>query len=355
MSFDAQPILRGELLELRPLRASDFDALFRVAADPLIWEQHPERNRCEEPTFRVFFEEAVRCKGALVAVDRASGAIIGSSRFHGYDPDSRVIEIGWTFLARAYWGGRYNGEMKRLMLEHAFRWVNRVIFIIGPDNRRSQRAVEKIGGVRAGVTADAHGCERVVYEITPALYARRQAVERLQLDMTFRLARPDDIEALTGLMNAAIAELQKPFLDDRQIASSRRLMGLDTQLIEDGTYFVVESDGELVGCGGWSRRATLYGGNHTSGRSSALLDPTRDSARIRAMYTHPRHTRRGVGRLIIGLCEDAARTEGFRRMELMSTLAGELLYRRCGYGVVERLIDGRGGVPVPLVRMAKDL
>jgi len=174
VSFDRQPILMGELLELRSLRADDFDELFRVAADPLIWEQHPERNRYQEATFRAFFEEALRSGGALVAVDRASGKIIGSSRFHGYDADRSVIEIGWSFLARAYWGGRYNGEMKRLMLEHAFRWVNRVIFIVGPDNRRSQRAVEKIGGVRARTTTDAHGRERVVYELTPALYARRQ-------------------------------------------------------------------------------------------------------------------------------------------------------------------------------------
>jgi N-acetyltransferase len=176
VSFNTQPVLHGELLELRPLQPGDFDALFRVAADPLVWEQHPERNRCEEPTFRAFFEEALRTNGALVAVDRASGEIIGSSRFHGYDPGSSVIEIGWTFLARAYWGGRYNGEMKRLMLEHAFKWVKRVIFVIGPGNRRSQRAVEKIGGVRAGMTTDAHGNERLVYEITPALYARREAV-----------------------------------------------------------------------------------------------------------------------------------------------------------------------------------
>ena len=170
-SFDRQPVLRGELLELRPLRADDFEALFQVAADPLIWEQHPERNRYQEAMFRAFFEEALRSGGALVAVDRANGHIIGSSRYHGYDAERSVIEIGWSFLARAYWGGRYNGEMKRLMLEHAFRSVQRVIFVIGPDNRRSQRAVEKIGGVRAGTTADAHGRERVVYELTPALYA----------------------------------------------------------------------------------------------------------------------------------------------------------------------------------------
>ena len=173
-SFDRQPILIGDLLEIRPLRANDFDALFRVAGDPLIWEQHPEHTRYQEATFRTFFEEALGSGGALVAIDRATGQIIGSSRYHGYDANRSVIEIGWTFLARAYWGGQYNGEMKRLMLEHAFTWVNRVIFIIGPDNRRSQRAVEKIGGVRAGTTTNAHGEERFVFELTPALYAGRQ-------------------------------------------------------------------------------------------------------------------------------------------------------------------------------------
>lgn len=172
--FDRQPVLRSDLLELRPLQADDFEALFQVAADPLIWEQHPERNRYQEATFRAFFQEALDSGGALVAQDRSSGRVIGSSRYHGYDAAHRVVEIGWSFLARACWGGRYNGEMKRLMVGHAFKWVDRVIFIIGPDNLRSQRAVEKIGAVRAGRTTDAHGQERVVYELTPALYAPRR-------------------------------------------------------------------------------------------------------------------------------------------------------------------------------------
>jgi len=177
VSFNRQPILRGELLELRPLRADDFEALFRVAADPLIWEQHPDRDRYQETTFRVFFADALASGGALVALDRADGQIIGSSRYHGYDPEHSVIEIGWSFLARAYWGGRYNGEMKRLMLEHAFKTVRRVIFIIGPDNRRSRRAVEKIGAVLAGTMLDGQGRERVAYELTPKLYVgRRQSV-----------------------------------------------------------------------------------------------------------------------------------------------------------------------------------
>jgi len=168
-----------------------------------------------------------------------------------------------------------------------------------------------------------------------------------------RLACLDDLDALRGLMNAAISELQKPFLDERQIASSRAIMGLDTQLIDDATYFIVESDVKLAGCGGWSRRATLYGGDHSPGRSTVLLDPKRDAARVRAMYTHPDHIRKGVGRLILGLCEAAARSEGFNRAELMATMAGVPLYRACGYEAVERVEDARGGATVPLLRMHK--
>jgi len=173
--------------------------------------------------------------------------------------------------------------------------------------------------------------------------------------LTHRLARHEDLDALKALMDAAISELQKPFLDEAQIASSRAIMGLDTQLIDDQTYFIAHAGAEFAGCGGWSRRATLYGGDQTPGRCAALLDPARDAARARAMYTHPRHTRKGVGRLILSLCEDAARTEGFKKMELMSTMAGEALYRACGYSPVQNFMDDRGGVPVPLLRMIKSL
>ena len=175
------------------------------------------------------------------------------------------------------------------------------------------------------------------------------------MTLTHRLAHRDDLDALKVLMDAAISELQKPFLDEREIASSRAIMGLDSQLIDDGTYFIVEADGELAGCGGWSRRATLYGGDQSPGRSAALLDPVRDSARVRAMYTSPHHARKGVGRLVLSLCEEAARSEGFKKVELMATMAGEPLYRACGYEVIERLTDDCGGVPVPLLRMRKQL
>lgn len=154
-------------------------------------------------------------------------------------------------------------------------------------------------------------------------------------------------------MDASIAELQRGFLDADQIASSRMIMGLDRQLVADGTYFVVESGGRIAGCGGWSRRATLYGGDHTPGRDAALLDPAIDAARVRAMYTHPDYARRGVGRLILRLCEDAARAEGFRRLELMATLSGRALYLPSGYADIEAIEDARGGAAVPLVRMGK--
>jgi GNAT superfamily N-acetyltransferase len=157
-------------------------------------------------------------------------------------------------------------------------------------------------------------------------------------------------------MARAIAELQHGFLPEEQIRASHAIMGLDTLLIDDRTYFIVESGGALAGCGGWSRRATLFGGDHSAGRDAALLDPARDAARVRAMYTAPEFARRGVGRLILSLCEEAAGTAGFSRVELAATLAGEPLYRACGYRVMERMeSDTPQGVRVPLLRMGKTL
>lgn len=166
MSFDLQPVLEGELLVLRPLRAEDFQDLFAVAADPLIWEQHPVKDRYQEKVFREFFHEALESGGALLAIDSKNGQVIGSSRFHGYNKEGSEIEIGWTFLARSHWGGIYNGELKQLMLRHAFQFVNSVIFLIGPQNFRSQKAIEKIGGVRVGTSSDGRGGQSLVYRIT---------------------------------------------------------------------------------------------------------------------------------------------------------------------------------------------
>ena len=175
LSFDWQPVLKGDLIELRPLRPEDHDALYAVASDPSIWEQHPDKTRHEVAGFRVFFDEALASGGALIVSDAVTHRVIGSSRFHGYDAERDEVEIGWTFLARSHWGGRYNGEMKQLMLEHAFRFVGRVVFLIGPQNLRSQRAVEKIGGVFAGSRSGAGGRESYVYQITAGAFAQQAA------------------------------------------------------------------------------------------------------------------------------------------------------------------------------------
>lgn len=170
-----------------------------------------------------------------------------------------------------------------------------------------------------------------------------------------RIATAADIPALVAHMDRAITGPLADFLTPDQIAASRKLMGIDSQLIADGTYWIVEADGGLAGCGGWSGRITEYGGDHTPGRVPTALTPGVDAARIRAMYTAPAFVRQGVGRLILSLCEIAARQAGFDRAELVATLGGEPLYLATGYQEIERFEDDRGGAPVPLVRMGKRL
>lgn len=173
--------------------------------------------------------------------------------------------------------------------------------------------------------------------------------------LSLRIATLTDINAIKSLMHLAITELQKDYLSEVQIEASFVAMGLDTQLIEDGTYFCVWERDNLVGCGGWSRRATLYGGNHSAGRDAKLLNPATDRARIRAMYTHPGHTRRGIGTLILQAGEAAAKTEGFKALEMAATMAGVPLYKACGYHIEKEWEDRNGVVPVPLCTMVKTL
>jgi GNAT superfamily N-acetyltransferase len=171
---------------------------------------------------------------------------------------------------------------------------------------------------------------------------------------THRLAVPADMPMLEKLMHAAIRRLLSQDLSPEKVEASFSIMGLDSQLICDGTYFVVQEGGQAVGCGGWSRRATLFGHNQTAGRDSRLLDPAHEPARIRAMYTHPDFARRGVGRYILDLSEASARNEGFASAELGATASGVRLYRACGYTDVERLdVTTPGGVSVPITRMRK--
>jgi len=172
--FDLQPVLTSVLLQLRPLRPDDFNDLYAVASDPLIWEQHPSKDRYQQEVFRKFFREALESGGALIATDAKDGRVIGSSRYHGYDEKNSEIEIGWTFLARSHWGGACNREMKYLMLRYAFQFVNSVVFLVGPKNLRSQRAMEKIGGVRVGSRPNEVSRTNFVYQITASAFPTRR-------------------------------------------------------------------------------------------------------------------------------------------------------------------------------------
>ncbi len=166
---DLQPTLAGALVELRPVLPDDWEGMFAAAADPQIWAVHPASNRYQEAIFRAFFDGALASHAALTILDPKTGQIIGSSRYHGYDPAISEIEIGWTFLARAYWGGQYNREVKRLMLDHDFQFVDSVIFVVGEANFRSQRAMEKIGGLKRAETRervyDGITHRQLIYEI----------------------------------------------------------------------------------------------------------------------------------------------------------------------------------------------
>ena len=179
MSFDLQPHLRGELIELRPLTRADWTDLFSVATDPLIWEQHPESDRYKEDVFQVFFSDALGSGGAFVIIDKQNQQIIGSTRFYGYDREKSEIEIGWTFLARKYWGGRYNRELKQLMLNHAFQFVENVIFYVGENNIRSQKATEKIGGARNGLVKKTYGNRPPSLNVR---YVIKRPLEKVRVD-----------------------------------------------------------------------------------------------------------------------------------------------------------------------------
>ena len=178
----------------------------------------------------------------------------------------------------------------------------------------------------------------------------------LEESFSLRWARLEDVDQLTELMHAAIQHLQTPWLSPQQIEGSFEIMGLDTQLILDQTYYLVEQNGQFAGCGGWSRRATLFGGDHSSGRSPRVLDPATEAARVRAMYTHPDFVRRGIGRAILEACEAAARAEAFLQVELAATAAGVPLYEAAGYAPIEAIPSvASNGAEIPLVLMRKTL
>jgi GNAT superfamily N-acetyltransferase len=179
-------------------------------------------------------------------------------------------------------------------------------------------------------------------------------VNLVSRNFSHRLATLAELSELRDLMEASIRRIVGAYLNPEGVDASFEIMGVDTQLIEDGTYFVVECDNRIAGCGGWSRRATLFGGDHSARRDARLLDPATEPARVRAMYTHPDFARRGVGRRVLSLCEAAAARDGFRSLELAATIAGEPLYLACGFSVIERIdVPTSTGVTVPVARMTK--
>jgi RimJ/RimL family protein N-acetyltransferase len=323
--------LRGELIELRPLRQDDFDALFAVASDPLIWEQHPERTRFQEPVFRVFFADAMKTNSAFVALDRATGQIIGSSRYHGFDAERSVVEIGWTFLAREYWGGRYNGEMKRLMLEHAFTQVARVIFIIGPDNLRSRKAVEKIGGVYFGATKDAKGEDRVVYELTPSLYKRRPSA----LPAAIRAGRRDDSAAILALY-VTVARISGGLARMPDEMNLEYVEDCVAKSLKNGVLLVAEGGGRLLG------ELHAYG---------AGLKKFEHVLANLTVAVHPDAQGQGLGRRLFEtmLTEVREKRPDILRIELFtqeSNVRGQRLYESVGFrrqGWSEQAILGPDG------------
>lgn len=163
--FELQPTLASNLLKLRPMRSQDFEALHKAASDPVIWEQHPSSDRYKEEVFRGYFDSGIECGGALIVLDAKTDEVIGSSRYYGLDETAGEIEIGWTFLTTKYWGGMYNRDLKNLMLGHAYKYVDHVLFFVGPNNMRSRKAVEKLGAVYVD-TRSRFGGESVVYRLS---------------------------------------------------------------------------------------------------------------------------------------------------------------------------------------------
>lgn len=169
MTFDLQPRIANRWIKLEPLEPGDFEALHAIASDPLIWEQHPNPNRHQRDVFATYFKGAIESGGAFRVIDHASGALIGSSRFYDLDLVQGVVAIGYTFITRDHWGGRYNRALKTLMLEHAFKYLERVIFHVGVNNGRSRKAMEKLGAVHIGEAAMSYygepALQNVVYQI----------------------------------------------------------------------------------------------------------------------------------------------------------------------------------------------
>jgi RimJ/RimL family protein N-acetyltransferase len=322
VDFDLQPTLEGELLRLRPLRADDWPALFAAASDPLIWEQHPQPTRYQEEVFRKFFREAMESGGAFVVLDARDERVIGSSRYLGYDPERSEIEIGFTFLARAYWGGVYNREMKDLMLRHAFRFVRHVVFLVGLENWRSQKAMEKIGGRRVGTRLNGRGSENVVFQIdapgTVEFAIRRAATADAPVVARHRARMFQDM-----------GEIPAAMLDDF-VAASREWT---ERALADGEYlgwFAIpksQPDTIVAGAGVQLRQVPPHPcrpakeGVFAKGRHAIVLN----------VFTEPEWRNRGVAMLLMNEIVRWARDEKIDELVLHASAQARRLYEKMGF------------------------
>ena len=322
MAFDLQPTLEGELLRLRPLRHDDWEALFSVASDPLIWEQHPQPTRYQEPVFREYFREAMESGGAFAVIDKKDGRIIGSTRFVGYEPGQSEIEIGFTFLARSHWGGTYNREMKDLLLRHAFRFVRHVVFMVGPQNFRSQKAMENIGGVRVESRLDRFGRENVVFQID-APPAAEFLIRRARIEDAAVIARHR--ARMFHDMGEISAETLEEFRAASQTWTERAL-----------------ASGEYVG---WLAAAKESPGIVIAGAGVQLRTvaphpcrPARDGAFARGrhaivinVFTEPEWRRRGVALRLMEEVLRWAREQKLDRLVLHASDQARALYEKMGF------------------------
>ena len=328
MSFELQPVLRGQLLWLRPLRADDWEQLYAVASDPLIWEQHPAPDRYQEDVFREFFREAMESGGAFVILDTRDDRVIGSSRYLGYDPVRSEIEIGFTFLARPYWGGVYNRELKDLMLRHAFRFVRHVVFLVGLENWRSQKAMEKIGGRRVGTRVDRAGRETLVFQIDAPnsgdFVIRRATTADAPVIAWHRARMFQDMGALpAGTFDAFVEEARswtEPALERGEYLGWLAALKKDPSVI--------------VGGGGVQMRLVAphpfrppRGDVFAKGKHAIVLN----------VFTEPEWRRRGLARLLMEEIMRWARAEPLDRLVLHATSDARPLYEQFGFEVTNEM------------------
>jgi RimJ/RimL family protein N-acetyltransferase/GNAT superfamily N-acetyltransferase len=317
MAFDLQPTLEGELLRIRPLGEEDWEALFAVASDPLIWEQHPDRDRYKENVFREFFREAMECGGAFVVMDKKTERVIGSSRFIDYDEARSEIEIGYTFLARAYWGGVYNRAMKDLMLRHAFRFVRHVVFLVGPQNFRSQKAMEKIGGVRVKDRIKA-GRLSVVYQIEAPFLIRRATVQDAAVIARHRVRMFHDM-----------GEISDDAYDDFLAASHEWTERGLTSGEYIGWLAVPRDQPDLIVAGAGVQRRQVpphpcrpsRDGKFARGRHAIVLN----------VFTEPEWRKRGAANFLMEEILAWAREEKLDRLVLHASDEARPLYEKMGF------------------------